>query len=286
MTNPHSIIWVTGAGGLIGSEVVRVATEFASTSRIRGLTRDELDLLDFAAVRRAFNEQRPGLIIHCAAMTRTPACQAQPALARRINVEATAALAELAADAQFVQLSTDLVFDGEKGNYDESDAVNPLSVYAETKVAAERIVLANPKHTVIRVGLNAGVSPTGDRAFNEQMRIAWQNGKTLDLFTDEFRCPIPTPVTARAIWELVTKHATGIFHVSGAERLSRYQIGKLLAARWPELNPKIVPASASSYKGAPRCPDVSMNCAKAQRFLSFPLPRFSDWLAANPEVLV
>ena len=74
-------------------------------------------------------------------------------------------LAELAAEIPFFFLSTDLVFDGQTGNYDESAPVNPLSIYAETKAAAERIVLANPRHTVLRLSLNGGTSPSGRPRF-------------------------------------------------------------------------------------------------------------------------
>ncbi|MFO1476921.1 MAG: sugar nucleotide-binding protein [Verrucomicrobiota bacterium] len=170
------------------------------------------------------------------------------------------------------------------GNYDESSPVNPLSVYAETKLAAERVVLANPRHTVVRTSLNAGVSPTGDRAFNEQMRRAVAAGQELSLFTDEFRSPIVAIETARAVWELAAGVRTGLYHVAGSERLSRWEIGTLLAARWTNLKPSIRPESLKDYQGAPRSPDTSLNCAKAQKLLSFPLPRFSDWLRRHPEV--
>jgi dTDP-4-dehydrorhamnose reductase len=176
-----------------------------------------------------------------------------------------------------------LVFDGRTGNYDEAAPVNPLSVYAETKAAAELIIRANPKHTVIRTSLNGGASPTGDRGFNEQMRRAWQAGQTLRLFTDEFRCPIAAEVTARAVWELAARNEPGLYHVAGSERLSRWQIGRLLAARWPELNPGIEPASLKEYAGAPRAPDTSLNCAKAQKLLSFRLPGLTEWLSAHPD---
>src|SRR5207249_2407239 len=108
-------------------------------------------------------------------------CQAKPESARWANVDVTAMLVHLAGDIPFVFFSTDLVFDGCKGNYDETSPVNPLSVYAETKVAAEKIVLANPRHLVVRTSLNAGTSPTGDRAFNEQLRLAWQRGERVRL---------------------------------------------------------------------------------------------------------
>ena len=163
-----SIAWITGAGGLIGNYLVQLASQHAPSWRAVGLTRAQLDLLDFAAVRTAFREQKPTAIIHCAAMSKSPDCQLQPELARRINVDATALLAELAADIPFVFFSSDLVFDGKKGNYVETDAVGPLSIYAETKVAAERIVLNNPRHTVLRTSLNGGTSPRGDSGFNEK----------------------------------------------------------------------------------------------------------------------
>ncbi len=186
-------------------------------------------------------------------------------------------LAGLAVDVPLVLLSTDLVFDGRKGDYVETDAVNPMSVYGETKAEAEAIVQANPRHLVVRTSLNAGKSPTGDRGMDEQLFLAWRAGRSMPLFVDEFRCPIPAAATARAIWELVNAGATGLYHVAGAEKLSRWQIGELLTARRPEFRGLISPGSLKDYAGAPRSPDTSLNCARAQARLSFPLPRFSDW---------
>lgn len=282
----RSIGWITGAPGLIGNYLVQTAPRFAPERRVHGLTHAQLDLLDFDAVSREFHEQQPQLVIHCAAVSRSPAAQANPNLAWRINVDATAHLAGLAADIPFVFFSSDLVFDGLTGNYDESATPNPPSVYAQTKVAAEKFVLANPRHTVLRAALNAGASLTGDRAFNEQMRLAWQRGETLRLFTDEFRCPIPAAVTARVVWELVNQKQTGIFHVAGSERLSRYEIGQLLAARWPQFNPRFEAALAKDYPNPPRPRDASLNCAKVQKLLPFQLPAFSKWLRDHPDELI
>jgi dTDP-4-dehydrorhamnose reductase len=280
------MLWITGAGGLIGHHLVQTAPQFAPVRQVRGLARAELDLLDFDAVRRTFREERPQVVVHCAALSRNPTCQADPSLAHRLNVEVTALLAELTADIPFVFFSTDLVFDGRAGNYDESAPVNPLSVYAETKAKAEQIVLSNPRHTVIRTALNVGVSPTGDHAFNEQMKMAWRRDETLHLFVDEYRCPLPVQVTVRATWELISQQRTGLYHVGGAERLSRWEIGKLIAARCPELNPRLEPASAKDYFTTPRPADVSLNSEKVQKLLPFSLPKLSEWLAANPQELI
>lgn len=275
-------IWVTGAGGLLGHYLVRSAPEFAPDTVVIALTRPQLNLLDYAAVRREFRRQNPQALIHCAALSRSAECEANPALARKLNVEVTQTLAQLAADISFVFFSSDLVFDGRAGNYDESAPVNPLSVYAETKAEAEQIVLANPNHTVIRTSLNGGTSLAGDRGFNEQLRQTWAAGRSVTLFADEFRSPIFAGVTAQAVWELLDGKRTGLFHIAGSERLSRLQIGERLASRWPRLNPKIEAASLKDYPGPPRPPDCSLNCRKAQALLSFPLPGLTEWLEAHP----
>lgn len=270
------LVWITGAGGLIGSYLARSAPP---VWRARPLARGDLDLLEFTALRRLFEKEKPAAIVHAAAISKNPACDADPALAARVNVQVPINLCAMAEDIPFVLLSTDLVFDGRQGNYSETDQPNPLSVYAETKVRAERIVLNNPKHSVIRTSLNAGHSPTGDRAFNEEMRRAFAAGREMHLFVDEFRCPIPAELTARAIWEIIGQ--PGLFHLCGPEKLSRYEIGQLIAANHPELNPKIAPGTLRDYKGSPRSPDTSMNCAKIQAKLSFQIPKFSEWVRAQ-----
>ncbi|HUD82641.1 MAG TPA: SDR family oxidoreductase [Candidatus Saccharimonadales bacterium] len=275
--------WVTGAGGLIGHYLARAASEHATQFEVIALTRSDLDVTDFAAVERRFRADRPQLIVHCAAMSKSPDCQANPALARTVNVDATAHLAALAREIGFIFFSTDLVFDGTNGNYIETDGVNPLSVYGETKVAAERIVLENPRHIVVRTSLNSGSSPKGNTAYNEQLRDGWMRGKTIQLFFDEFRSPIPAAVTARATWELAALAPGGMYHLAGSQRLSRAQIGQLAAERHPELQARMERCSLREYVGAPRPADTSLNCARIQQRLTFPLPGLTQWLREHPE---
>lgn len=282
MKTEKPLLWVTGAGGLVGHELVSSAQKFGAAWQVRGLTREDLDLLHFRAVTHLFRKERPSAIVHCAAVSRSPVCQKDPEFARRSNVDATRHLAELAADVPFFFFSTDLIFDGGKGNYVEEDAPNPLSVYGETKLAAEQIVRAHPQHTILRISLICGQSPGGDRAFNEEIRQAWADGKALHLFTDEFRCPLHVQALVPAIWELIEKNARGTYHLNGAEKLSRYDIGQLVAQKHPELNPQCIPGSRKEYRGAPRPADTSLNCSKIQKILSFPIPGISEWLKENP----
>ena len=284
MSGPSQLVWITGAHGLIGNYLVQTAPRFAPLWRVRALTRADFDLLDFAAVEREFKKDRPQLVIHCAAISTVAEAQKNPDHAWRVNVEMTRLLAGLASEGRFIFFSTDLVFDGRRGNYIETDAVNPLTRYGETKAAAEQIVGQNPRHLVVRTSINGGISIPGNRAFNEQLRAALQaSGQGMTLFTDEFRCPIPASETARAVWELAQKNGAGIFQVAGAEKLSRWQIGQLLVGRWPEVKVKIQSGSARDFAGPPRALDTSLDISKIQKFLSAPLPGLTGWLAANPD---
>jgi dTDP-4-dehydrorhamnose reductase len=184
MERQNNPVWITGTGGLIGNYLVQTAPKFAPQRRLRALARGQLDLLDFAAVRREFQKDRPQLVIHCAAVSSVAGAKADPELTLRLNVEVTKLLAELSVEIAFVFFSTDLVFDGRKGNYAETDAPNPLHLFGETKAAAEKIVLKNPRHLVVRTPINGGVSPTGDRGFNERMKREWRDGRMMKLFTD------------------------------------------------------------------------------------------------------
>lgn len=278
----HPVAWITGAGGLIGHALVDQARSLDLPWKIRPLTRQDVDLTDLSTLRSLHQRENPALILHCAALSRTPACQADPRQAHLQNVEVTRNLLDLAEDAVFVFFSTDLVFDGQKGRYIEDDPVNPLSVYAETKVAAEALVRQHPNHLILRTSLNLGRSPTGDRSFNEQLRRAWTEGRITRLFTDEYRSPIPATETARLTWTLLLKAARGTFHLAGRDRLSRWDLGRLLAEHWPGLTPHMEPASQKEHPGPPRPSDTSLDCSKAERWLSQPVPSFPQWLSTQP----
>jgi dTDP-4-dehydrorhamnose reductase len=277
---------ITGGAGLIGEHLIGAAARCAPGWEVLAPFRRELDLTHFKGVTAWFEKERPDLVIHCAALSRVSACEANPHLARRVNVDLTRHLATLAAGVPFVFFSSDLVFDGAKGGYTEQDAVAPLHVYGRTKADAEEIVRKHARHLIIRTSINYGHSRTGQRSFNEEILQAWREGRPLTLFTDEFRSPLAAELTARAVWELADKGASGVFHVAGTERLSRWDIGQLLLQRHPEYRELARPGSFRDFQGPPRAADTSLDCARAQALLSFALPKFSEWITkeyANPQ---
>jgi dTDP-4-dehydrorhamnose reductase len=273
-------IWVSGAGGLIGSYLVRELSSRGLPAR--GLTRKDFDLTDCSRLIEAYLREKPSAVIHCAAISSSVTCQKEPRLARKVNVFTTRFLADLSHAIPFFFFSTDLVFDGKKGNYQPEDEPNPLSLYAETKAEAERIVLSEPGHTVIRTSLNGGISPKGNRGFNEEIRNAWKEGKELCFFTDEYRCPIAARLTAQIVVDLLEKGVAGIVHVAGSGRFSRYEIAQILAKRYPELPALIRPGSLKEYTGAPRSPDTSLDISATEEFLGRKIPALDTWLQENP----
>jgi dTDP-4-dehydrorhamnose reductase len=269
---------VTGAAGLIGQYVMKSAVRWGPGWEVHGLTRAHLDLTDQAAVERTWQLIDPHAVIHCAALSRTKDCEQNPELARRINVEATAQLARLSNDIPLIFLSSGEVFDGRHSWYREEDAPNPINFYGKTKLEAERLVLENPRHTVLRIVLTAGTSLHGNRSFVEDMCGTAKSGKSMTLYGDEFRCPLPAGAIARAVWEVAGQALPGLYHLGGRERLSRWDIGQALLPWYPELQGRLVEGSAHSHAGAPRPADLSLNCEKIQAVLSFPIPGFRSWL--------
>ena len=276
---PRAII--TGAAGLIGQYLVKTAPRWAPEWDVRGLTRTDLDLTDRPNVERTWESIKPSAVVHCAALSRTKDCEQDPEQARRINVEATAHLAQLSQDIPFIFLSSGEVFDGKTGWYSESDEPNPINVYGQTKLEAEQAVLQNPRHTVVRIVLTAGTSETGDRSFVEEMCRTAQAGKDVTLYADEFRCPLPAAVIARVIWELVDRKQPGLYHLGGSERLSRWEIGETLLPWYPEFNGHLKKGSARNHVGSLRPADLSLRCNKVQSLLSFRIPGFREWLAGR-----
>jgi dTDP-4-dehydrorhamnose reductase len=233
---------ITGATGALGGYLMReaaqsglVATGWSGTrgGKLFGLPIQAVDLADRDALVRAFRQVRPAVVLHAGALANVAACYRGPERARQINVEASALLAELATEggARLVLVSTDLVFDGQRGGYAESDPPAPLSVYGQTKVEAERATLARPRTAVARLSLLFGPTLTGRGSFFDQQVQALRAGKPVLCFADEWRTPLDLATAARALIALAGSDFEGLLHIGGLERLSRLEMGQRLAAQ-------------------------------------------------------
>src|SRR5262249_21948561 len=151
-----------------------------------------VDLTDPVKVAEAFDDARPTVVILAAAMANAGECAKDPARAVAVNVRGTEILARCC-DADRVRLiyvSTDLVFDGNRGCYSEGDPTSPTSVYGRTKLDGERAVLASSRNAVVRVSWMFGPSLNGRKNFFVEMVEALRGGATKTLFLDEWRTPL------------------------------------------------------------------------------------------------
>ncbi len=228
---------LTGASGQLGAYLLRELRSAKSLTSWSGASAGELfgarllpvDLADPDAVAAAFRAAQPDIVLHAGAMARLADCHRDPARAWRVNARGTAVLAELASagKARLVMVSTDLVFDGERGWYREEDRPMPLSEYGRTKAAAEDAVLA-AGGVVVRVSLLFGPSLNGRPSFFTEQLEALRAGRPITLFADEWRTPLSLATAAHALVELAHSDFTGLLHLGGPERLSRLEMGRKL----------------------------------------------------------
>jgi dTDP-4-dehydrorhamnose reductase len=284
-------ILVTGATGQLGAYVVHelvergadvVAWSHSSPTIIAGVTARPVELTNANAVAAAFRDAAPTAVIHAGALAAVADCARDPTMAVAVNYRGSDVLAYLASVARtkLVLVSTDLVFDGERGNYTEDDPPSPLSVYGRTKADAERVVLAYPEHAVVRVSLLFGPSRNGRASFFDSQVASLRNGEPIRCFQDEWRTPLALPIAAKVLVEIASLDATGLLHVGGPERLSRLEMGQRLAAHLGA-NPALIEAvSRMSIPGEPRPRDTSLNSSRWRGLVTrAPWPGFTTSLA-------
>jgi dTDP-4-dehydrorhamnose reductase len=213
---------VTGAGGMLGSDVVRAA-EFVNHEVI-ALTHAELDVTDGRRVRRTIARLEPDVVVNCAAWTDVDAAEEDPIGATKVNEQAPRIVAAAAAEigAAIVQPSTDYVFDGEKGEpYVESDPPRPMSIYGATKLAGEQgVVAANPHHFVVRTSWLFGAN--GDNFVETMLRLGRDLGEVV-VVRDQVGCPTYTGHLAEGIVRLLDGDDYGLHHIAGGGECSWFE---------------------------------------------------------------
>lgn len=205
-------ILITGAGGQVGRELLDAFADSPTPHEVVGLTRDQLDVVDQPAVRAAFADARPEVVVHSAAWTAVDLCEQDPQRAEAVNASGTRHVAHAAADvgARVVYLSTDYVFDGTKATpYLEDDATNPLSVYGRTKLAGERAM--GPDDAIVRTSWVSGRH--GANMVKTILRLAAEHPR-LGFVHDQHGNPTFADDLAAAIVQLVEGEHTGTFHVT------------------------------------------------------------------------
>jgi dTDP-4-dehydrorhamnose reductase len=279
-------ILVTGASGLLG---LNLALEAAKDHQVFGTVKDhtlrtdafavhQTDLLVPGAVEELLDKTQPDWVIHCAALANVDACEANPALARGLNSELPKKLATYVArgGARLVHVSTDAVFDGQRGGYTELDRPNPLSVYAQSKLEGEHAVAeANPSAIIARVNL-FGWSLTGVRSLAEFFFYNLSAGKQVMGFTDVYFCPLLVNHLARIFLKMLASDHNGLYHVVSRDCFSKYDFGINIARRF-NLNERLITPTSVEQAGlkAARSPKLTLRTDKLTQDLGEPPPDLS-----------
>jgi dTDP-4-dehydrorhamnose reductase len=292
-------ILVTGASGLLGLNLALSAaaaghtvTGVVNRQTLQGVPFQsvEADLLAPGKLQQILEMTRPEWVIHCAALANLEACEADPELAQRLNAELPGQIAQLLAGpentghvarggARLVHISTDCVFDGQRGGYSESDLPNPLGVYARTKLAGEQAVAAaNPQAIIARVNL-FGWSLTGKRSLGEFFFYNLQAGRPLKGFTDALFGPLLVNDLADVLLAMLAKNLSGLYHVLSPVHTSKYAFGVALAQRFGLDAGLITPVSlAEGGLLARRSPNLTLRTDKLQAALGGRLPTWETGL--------
>ena len=271
-------ILVTGASGLLG---LNLALEASHEHEVYGsvnknvikntpFTVIQSDLTRIGALEDLLDECQPEWVINCAALANLEACEAHPALAAKLNTELPEKLANYVAKggARLVHISTDAVFDGQRGGYTESDTPNPLSTYARTKLAGEIAVSAvNPQVIIARVNL-FGWSLSGKRSLAEWFLNNLSAGTSIKGFTDVYFCPLLANDLADLLLKMVGQGLQGLYHVVASDCASKYEFGLQLARLFGYDQSLIKPTLISEAElAADRSLDLTLKSDKLTREL-------------------
>jgi dTDP-4-dehydrorhamnose reductase len=253
---------VTGGNGSLGRRVVLrgAAAGWEATgtylSAPAATATVHLDIRDAAQVRRVVAQLRPDAIVHAAAGRDRSDWPA--------TADGAAHVALAAAGIRLVHVSSDAIFSGKLGEYDEDALPDPVYAYGAAKAAAETAVRAiDPAAAIVRTSLIMGDGRGAHELLTHDLIAGRVKGA---LFTDEIRKPVHVDDLADALLELAAGDYAGVLNVAGADAVSRYELGVLVARR-DGLDPAAIPAASLAALGLSRPADLRLVTAKAEKLL-------------------
>ncbi len=289
-TKPKMLI--TGLSGLVGSYLSRLpdlknydvlSIDHIERSGFGNYVVADLQNLD--TFSRLMNKVQPDIIINLAAMTNVDACETQREEADKVNhlvVSQISKFLDNNPNSYLLQVSTDYVFDGERGNYSESDEPNAISWYGMTKLLGEQELLKckSSNWCIARTSTPFGIH-NKKQSFPIFVIKSLRNNQEINILIDQVTSPTYADNLSNMLLEIVQKKITGIMHVSGSTQITRYDQALQIASKF-NLNEKLVrPSSIKEMKWKARRPrDSSLNVAKACSILERKPIGFNEALSA------
>jgi dTDP-4-dehydrorhamnose reductase len=286
-------ILITGSNGLLGQKLIQLLIndpDFEVIGTARGKNRlpfsegysyQEMDITNKDSIFTVFEQNKPDIVIHTAAMTNVDQCETEKDACWDQNVNAVEYLIEACTvyNSFFLHLSTDFIFDGKSGPYSETDAANPISFYGWSKLAAEHLVTNSAckwaiARTVLVYGLAHDMSRTNIILW---VKNSLEAQKPIKVVTDQWRTPTLAEDLAKGCILIAKKEAEGIFNISGKDFLSPYEMA-ILTADYFKLNKDLISKADSSTfsQTAKRPPKTGFVLEKAQNVLNYSPVSFTE----------
>lgn len=278
-------VLVCGSNGLLGQRLAWLfdgadGYEVLHSSHHRSFVQEDilldytqLDISNRGDVRSLVSSYRPDVILNAAAMTNVDACERERELAWKMNVTAVENLVDVCRriDAKLVHVSTDYVFDGRNGHYLESDRVNPINYYGKTKLAGENVVLAGDiDHAVLRTILVYGTGESVRNNFALWVINNLNDGLPIRCAEDQVSNPTYVADLAIAMKQCVDLEASGVYHIAGAEPVSRYAFAMKAASVFGLDDSLIERVRSTDLKQmAPRPLHTTFDISKARKELAY-----------------
>jgi dTDP-4-dehydrorhamnose reductase len=289
-------ILITGANGLLGQKLVELLVQESTVDLIAtakgenrlpnsaGYRYVSLDITNSAEIHTVFDTYKPHVVIHTAAMTNVDTCETDQVGCELLNVTAVAYLIETCQkhDTFLCHLSTDFIFDGSDGPYTEEATPNPISVYGESKLRAEKLLEASSirwaiARTVLVFGIVSDMSRTNIILW---VKKSLEDGKQINVVTDQFRTPTLAEDLAMGCWLIAKNEALGIFNISGSDFLTPYEMA-IKTANFYGLPVELIQQADSSTFSQPakRPPRTGFILDKARRELGYQPRSFDEGIA-------
>lgn len=295
-------ILITGANGLLGQKLVTLYNHQAMVEVIatgRGENRNlpgtytyvQMDITDENQVNQVIAEHRPEVIINTAAMTQVDQCETEKEACWKLNVTAVEYLIKASEKNHcfLIHLSTDFIFDGTAGPYTEEDKPNPLSYYAESKLASEKLLeRSNIKYAIARTQLVYGIVPDMSRSnIILWVKNSLENGKNIKVVNDQWRTPTLAEDLAKGCALIAEKKAEGVFNISGEELLTPYDMA-IATCEFFNLDKSLIEKVDGTVfsQTAKRPPRTGFVLDKAKKHLGYQPVSFKEGIAVLKSQLV
>ena len=287
---------ITGSNGLLGQKLVELLRKQANVDLIAtargvnrlpvtdGYTYASLDITDQEEVNAVFDQFKPEIVIHTAAMTNVDTCETDQVGCDLLNVDAVAFIIQACEkhNSYLCHLSTDFIFDGAAGPYTEEGIANPISYYGESKLKAEQLLFDSTiRWSIARTVLVYGIVPDMSRSnIVLWVKKSLEEGKTIQVVTDQFRTPTLAEDLAIGCWLLAKDEVEGIFNISGSDFLTPYEMAVMTADYYGLDKSLLQKADSSTFQQTAKRPArTGFVLDKAKKVLGYAPRTFQEGIA-------